>query len=389
MRATIGFAVGFTLAVSELLAAVNNIAIAAHAQSPAELFTQLAKEYDALELTFMKELKADRTPEGVRAANDRHRKAMKSWCDKSLTLIRQHPAEPAAFSVIEKYLNRNSLDNVELVGVLRKHHMADPRLARMVLSLYQSDDAPSWKFALEIADTHQDRTTRGRASYSLGWIAKWELIQIEVNGRSDVGVAKDKQPLLRSHIETYLGQAAKEYADVTLEDLTGKVGPLAAAALAGMANVANLKVGKTAPEIEGVDLAGTKLRLSDYRGKVVLVVFWSSWCGPCMADVPHEREIVEKLKGRPFLLLGVNGDDKLATARQAVEKAKISWSSLASDQGSRSGIASAWNVFSWPTTFVIDHTGVIRHINLRGASLDQPLEELVVQAEEAKKADGR
>jgi thiol-disulfide isomerase/thioredoxin len=378
----------FLLTATTLLAAT--VASAGQTSAPAEQFARLAAEFDEIEATFMKELRADRTQEGVRAANDRNRKALQAWWQKSLDLVRQLPAEPAAVPVIEKYLSRNGVDNVELVGVLRKHHMADPRLARLVMSLYQSHDAPSWKFALEIADTHQDRATRGRASYSLGWIAKWQLIQTEVYERSGVRVPADKQPLLRAHIETYLGRAAKEYADVTSEGGHGTVGALAAAALAGMANLANLKVGKPTPEIEGADLDGARLKLSNYRGKVVLVVFWASWCGPCMADVPHEREIVEKLRGRPFALLGVNGDEDVAKAKEAVETAKITWRSFSpDDSGRRGGIPSAWNVFSWPTTYVIDHTGVIRHINLRGTDLDKPLEELVAQAEEAKKAKGR
>ena len=71
----------------------------------------------------------------------------------------------------------------------------------------------------------------------------------------------------------------------------------------------NLAVGKPAPEIEGVDVDGKPLKLSDYRGKVVLLVFWGAWCGPCMALVPHERELAERYKGRPFTLLGVDCKD--------------------------------------------------------------------------------
>ena len=106
-----------------------------------------------------------------------------------------------------------------------------------------------------------------------------------------------------------------------------------------------------------------------------------------MADVPHEREIYEKLKGRPFAILGVNGDEEIAKAKQAVDRAKIAWPSFAPDFGSRSRIPSMWNVFSWPTTYVIDNKGIIRHINLRGDQLDQPLADLVAAAEQAKAAE--
>ena len=71
----------------------------------------------------------------------------------------------------------------------------------------------------------------------------------------------------------------------------------------------NLIAGKPAPEIDGVGFDGKPLKLSDYRGKVVVLVFWGTWCGPCMREVPHERELAERLKDKPFAVLGVNCDD--------------------------------------------------------------------------------
>jgi hypothetical protein len=73
-----------------------------------------------------------------------------------------------------------------------------------------------------------------------------------------------------------------------------------------------------------------------------------------------------------------------------VERAKISWRSFASDDSGRRGsIPAAWNVYSWPTIYAIDHAGVIRHVNLRGERLDKPLEEIVTEAERAGEPDGR
>ena len=74
----------------------------------------------------------------------------------------------------------------------------------------------------------------------------------------------------------------------------------------------NLAIGKPAPEIDGVDLAGKPLKLIDHVGKVVVLVFWGSWCGPCMSEVPHQRELVERLQGQPFALLGVDCEDETA-----------------------------------------------------------------------------
>src|SRR5262249_2339563 len=72
-------------------------------------------------------------------------------------------------------------------------------------------------------------------------------------------------------------------------------------ASAALDDMLNLAAGKPAPEIEGTDMAtGKPLKLSDYRGKVVLLVFWGTWCGPCMEAVKHERALAERHKGRPF-----------------------------------------------------------------------------------------
>src|SRR4051794_25948885 len=67
-----------------------------------------------------------------------------------------------------------------------------------------------------------------------------------------------------------------------------------------------LPVGPLAQEIEGEDLDGKFFKLSEYKGKVVLLDFWGMWCGPCVAFLPHGKKVVEEFKGRPFVALGVN-----------------------------------------------------------------------------------
>ena len=87
----------------------------------------------------------------------------------------------------------------------------------------------------------------------------------------------------------------------------------------------NLAVGKPAPEIKGVDVHGKPLTLSDYRGKVVALVFWGTWCGPCMRQIPHEKALVERMKGRPFAMLGVDTDADAAVARTVIEAQAVTW----------------------------------------------------------------
>src|ERR1043165_2463448 len=77
-----------------------------------------------------------------------------------------------------------------------------------------------------------------------------------------------------------------------------------------------LRVGTRAPDFEAEDFNGKRIRLSDYRGKVVALVFWASWCPPCRAMIPHERELVERFHDAAFVMIGVNND----TDHQAAQK---------------------------------------------------------------------
>src|SRR5207342_1906767 len=97
--------------------------------------------------------------------------------------------------------------------------------------------------------------------------------------------------------------------------------------------VTRLSIGKVAPEIDGNGIDGKSLKLSDYRGRVVVLSFWASWCGPCMAMVPHERALVQRMKGKRFALLGINGDQNLESAKHAIQTAGITWPSWQNRRG--------------------------------------------------------
>ena len=122
----------------------------------------------------------------------------------------------------------------------------------------------------------------------------------------------------------------------------------------------HLTVGKVAPELKGEDIDGKKLELSDYRGKVVVLIFWASWCGPCMQMVPSEVRLAKRMKGKPFALIGINGDAIQNDARHAIEKENMSWPSFWDKKGVGGAIPTAWNIHGWPTVFVLDSDGVIQ-----------------------------
>lgn len=96
---------------------------------------------------------------------------------------------------------------------------------------------------------------------------------------------------------------------------------------------------------------------------------------------PHERTLVNEMRGRPFALLGVNNDGKISRVKEAIKKNNINWRSWYDGKGGP--IVKEFGIRSFPTIFLVDHTGVIRYKNLRGPKLDEALQLLVAEAEGA------
>lgn len=139
---------------------------------------------------------------------------------------------------------------------------------------------------------------------------------------------------------------------------------LALLSLAGCGLAASgtgVNVGEQAPEISGTDADGGELRLSDFRGKVVVLDFWAGWCRPCMSMVPHNRALVEHYRDRPVVLLGVNADRSRADLQHAQEANRINWRSWFDEDGA---IGEAFGIEAYPTVLVLDKAGVIRYISV-------------------------
>ena len=99
---------------------------------------------------------------------------------------------------------------------------------------------------------------------------------------------------------------------------------------------------------------------------------------------PHERSLVKKMEGKPFVLLGINSDRSKETLKKALADEKITWRSWY--EGKTDGpIATTWNVRGWPTLYILDHKGVIRFKSLGARPFDDLVEQLVKDAEGPKK----
>jgi peroxiredoxin len=135
-------------------------------------------------------------------------------------------------------------------------------------------------------------------------------------------------------------------------------------------------IGRMAQEIEAKDVDGHSFKLSDFRGKVVVLTFAGHWSGPCREKYPIERRLVARYKDQPFVLLGVDNDKDPEELRKAIKAGEITWRSWW-DAGLAGPIATAWGVNSVPTVFVLDHRGVIRHKDLDDGELERSVDNLI------------
>ena len=100
---------------------------------------------------------------------------------------------------------------------------------------------------------------------------------------------------------------------------------------------------------------------------------------------PHERSLVEELKDEPFVLIGVNSDADKAKLAPRLAAEHITWRSFWNGpDGTNGPIAKAWHVHGWPTVYVIDHDGVIRHKSHGGASMEAAVRTCVAAAQTAR-----
>src|SRR5262249_3379528 len=140
-------------------------------------------------------------------------------------------------------------------------------------------------------------------------------------------------------------------------------------------DIRDLAVGQPMPDLQGEDVAGQKSKLSDFRGKVVLLDVGATWCAPCNALIPHERELLERLKGKPFVMVSVSCDEKKDAVTQFVAKEPMPWT-LWWD-GHSGPIVKALHLRDYPTLFVIDAKGTIRYRGVRQDQVDGTVEKLL------------
>jgi len=117
------------------------------------------------------------------------------------------------------------------------------------------------------------------------------------------------------------------------------------------------------------DLSGIRHVLGDYRGQVVLVNFWASWCPPCIIEMPGMQRLQEKLAGRPFTILAVNVRETPGTIWKFRKLVRVSFPLLLDPEGQA---AADWGIDAYPSSFLVDPRGRVRYAAYGPRQWDAP-----------------
>ena len=214
----------------------------------------------------------------------------------------------------------------------------------------------------EMASDADDPVVRATARYFLA-----NALAERANQPSmDTG---ERQANRRQALEMAIGMStgveAEEFVKKTLVDGEQVARTLAEAEASLVHGIRHTLVGSTVADETAKRLDGTEDSLSAYAGKVVLMDFWATWCGPCIAALPELRDLADAHPGEGFEILGISVDAELETVTEFMEDKPMPWAHWHIGVGSDLGLS--WNITGYPTYVVVDENGVILS---RGHDLD-------------------
>jgi peroxiredoxin len=166
-----------------------------------------------------------------------------------------------------------------------------------------------------------------------------------------------------------------EEAEKLLNDIvTRKEDEQLVEAAKGALAMLSIRPGKKPPEFTAKDTAGNSQTPGAYAGKVLLIDFWATWCGPCRDEMPNVKKVYASFKDRGFAILGISLDHQQATLDEYVKDQQIAWPQVF--EGGQA-LAELYGVTGIPRMILLDRQGVIRYLDPRGAELETAVGELV------------
>lgn len=358
-----------------LIAVIVGVALANLPMSPGDVpaegeeFRALVKEYEQGRRDFLAAVRKAKTEAEADQVIAEKRPDEAKYIARFLGLAEKGPASRTAAEAATWILTHTPYaPDPKAVEIIARHHVTSDVIGPICGAIGFSTMKANGELLRQILRKSPHRSIRGQACLGLAQ----HLIFLCDRPPQDARTADLPRSIsLQAEAEALLKQAISDYGDVEF----GKM-PMAEAAKIMLADIHRFGIGRSAPDVDGRDAQGRAFRLSDYRGKVVVLTFSGNWCGPCKGMYPDERELVERLKGRAFAILSVTMDETVNTLRQSIDKGEITWRCWW-DGGVNGPICKAWDIRQYPTVYVLDPAGVIRYKSVQGHYLKKSVELLM------------
>jgi peroxiredoxin len=214
--------------------------------------------------------------------------------------------------------------------------------------------APELKAFDELIAKHKDEKTDDTAQIVL----MKAMLYLQILDNTDKGLELVQQ-LKQDYPDTKPGKSA----DAIVANLKQQE--------AGKKIQRSLVEGATFPDFDEKDLVGKSLSVGNYKGKVVLIDFWATWCGPCVGELPNVVKTYEKNHDKGFEIIGVSLDQDEQRLRNFTKEKQMTWQQFFDGKGWGNKLAQKYGIQSIPATFLLNSEGKIIGRDLRGEALEQ------------------
>lgn len=141
----------------------------------------------------------------------------------------------------------------------------------------------------------------------------------------------------------------------------------------------SLGIGVQAPNFKAKTLLGNQISLADQKGKIVILEFWATWCGPCMPEIPHLKLLNSKYSEDEFQIIGVSLDTNSEKLEEFLKEKEMEWPQIIQPKQWDDEITTKYNVYVVPRSFIIGRDGKIVGKNMRGKELEKEVAKLIQQ----------
>ena len=294
--------------------------------------------------------------------------------EAALEIARANPTDDLGFLALSfAFYEHRSLDGSErktaqdeVFGLLEEHYIDDLRLNRLLLSLIRFGGEPGVELVDKVVANSDHRVLRARGAF---WSAMERLMEVD-----DLNSSPAERAEVRAEVTRMARLVADEYSDV--EVFAGDTGGEAIQPV--LYALENLAIGAELPEATAQRIGGDEESLSQYRGKVLLLDFWATWCAPCIASLPDVERLQQVLADRDFQVITISIDENVELVDEFMDERMdlpyVNWF-----VGVQSELYDDWAIQGVPTYIAVDRDGAVL-----GRSHDvESLYDVILEATEA------